>query len=158
MRYAFGEWIYKKAKKDKQIVLLVGDIGFGVFDKFRKEFPERFLNLGIAEQSLVGIAAGLALEGFKPYVYTITPFLIERAFEQIKIDVDSMNLNVTLVGYADYPEQGITHSELNAHIMDILPKIINYYPTSSKQTLIYLEDAYKHTGPKFFSLKKDGKP
>ena len=113
MRRKFGKIIYELAKKDRKIVLLVGDIGYGIFDEFRKEFPKRFFNMGICEQSLIGAASGMALEGLKPWVYTITPFLIERPFEQIKLDIDQQNVNVKLVGFADYPTLGPTHSELN---------------------------------------------
>ena len=71
--------------------------------------------MGICEQSLIGTAAGMALEGLKPWVYTITPFLIERPFEQVKLDLDQQKVNVNLVGFApDYPSLGPTHSELNA--------------------------------------------
>ena len=68
--------------------------------------------MGICEQSLIGVASGMALEGLKPWVYTITPFLIERPFEQIKLDIDQQKANVNLVGFADYPTLGPTHSEL----------------------------------------------
>ena len=88
MRNEFGKIIVELAEKDKDIYLLVGDIGYGMFDEFRKRFPNRFFNLGICEQSMIGIASGMALQGLKPYVYTITPFLIERPFEQIKLDIN----------------------------------------------------------------------
>ena len=78
MRRKFGKLINELAKKDDKIVLLVGDIGYGIFDEFRKIHPKKFFNLGICEQSIIGCAAGMALEGLKPWVYTITPFLIER--------------------------------------------------------------------------------
>ena len=70
--------------------------------------------MGICEQSIISVASGMALEGLQPWVYTITPFLIERPFEQIKLDIDHQNVNVNLVGYADYPTLGPTHTELNA--------------------------------------------
>ena len=88
MRRKFGKLINKLANNDKKIVLIVGDIGYGIFDDFRKNHPNRFLNLGICEQSLIGVAAGMSLEGLKPWVYTITPFLIERPFEQVKLDIE----------------------------------------------------------------------
>ena len=69
--------------------------------------------MGICEQSIIGFASGVALEGLKPWVYTITPFLIERPFEQIKLDIDQQKANVNLVGYADYPSLGPSHAELN---------------------------------------------
>ena len=98
MRRKFGKIIDMLAKKDKKIYLLVGDIGYGIFDAFRKNNPNQFYNLGICEQSLIGFASGLALQGLKPWVYTITPFLIERPFEQIKLDIDQQKANVKLVG------------------------------------------------------------
>ena len=114
MRREFGKIINEIAKKDKKVVLLVGDIGYGIFDDFRRDNPDKFYNLGICEQSLIGVASGMALEGLKPWVYTITPFLIERPFEQIKLDIDQQKANVNLVGFADYPTLGPSHSELNA--------------------------------------------
>ena len=112
MRRKFGKILFEIEKKDKKIFLLVGDIGFGIFDDFRKEHPDRFLNLGICEQSLIGFASGMALQGLKPWVYTIT-LLIERPFEQVKLD-QSTKANVKLVGFADYPSLGPSHSELDA--------------------------------------------
>ena len=114
VRREFGKIINEIAKKDKKVVLLVGDIGYGIFDDFRRDNPDKFYNLGICEQSLIGVASGMALEGLKPWVYTITPFLIERPFEQIKLDIDQQKANVNLVGFADYPTLGPSHSELNA--------------------------------------------
>ena len=114
MRRKFGKIINQLAKKDKKIVLLVADIGYGIFDDFRKEHPDRFFNLGICEQSIISFASGLALEGLKPWVYTITPFLIERPFEQVKLDINQQKANVNLVGFADYPTLGPTHAEMDA--------------------------------------------
>ena len=96
MRRKFGKLINELAKKDDKIVLLVGDIGYGIFDDFRKNHPKKFFNLGICEQSLIGAASGMSIEGLKPWVYTITPFLIERPFEQVKLDIDQQNVNVNL--------------------------------------------------------------
>ena len=107
MRRRFGKVIAELADVDEKIYVLVGDIGYRVFDEFRVRHPSRFINMGICEQSLIGVSAGMALEGLKPWVYTITPFLIERPFEQIKLDIDQQNVNVKLVGYADYPTQGL---------------------------------------------------
>ena len=77
MRRRFGKVITELAGQDKNIVVIVGDIGYRVFDEFRDKYPERFINIGICEQSMIGVCAGMALEGLKPWVYTITPFLIE---------------------------------------------------------------------------------
>lgn len=156
MRKKFGEVIAQLAEQDKDIYLLVGDIGYKVFDTYRAKFPERFINIGICEQSMVGVAAGMALEGLKPWVYTITPFLIERPFEQVKLDIDQQNVNVKLVGYADYPTQGPTHSELNGKVlMGLLKNTLSFFPKDGKETEQFAKAAYNYTGPAFISLKKD---
>lgn len=156
MRRIFGKLINELAKKDDKIVLLVGDIGYGIFDDFRKENSKKFFNLGICEQSLIGVAAGMSLEGLKPWVYTITPFLIERPFEQIKLDIDQQNVNVNLVGFADYPKLGPTHSELDAKkLMSMLKNIKSYFPKNSLETKTAVFQSYKNNGPNFISLKAD---
>jgi transketolase len=156
MRRKFGEIINKLAKKDNKIVLLVGDIGYGIFDDFRKNHPKKFFNMGICEQSLIGVAAGMSLEGLKPWVYTITPFLIERPFEQIKLDIDQQKANVKLVGFADYPSLGPTHKELNAKkLVKLLKNIKSFFPKDSLETEKNILDSYKIKGPTFISLKSD---
>ena len=158
MRRIFGKLINELAKKDKKIVLLVGDIGYSIFDDFRKENPKRFFNLGICEQSLISAASGMSLEGLKPWVYTITPFLIERPFEQIKLDINQQKANVKLVGFADYPELGPTHTETNAKkIMGLFKNIKPFFPKNSKETEKAINNSYKNTGPNFISLKTDKK-
>ena len=156
MRRKFGKIISELANKDKKIVLLVGDIGYGIFDDFRKNHSERFFNMGICEQSLIGVASGLSLQGFKPWVYTITPFLIERPFEQIKLDIDQQKANVNLVGFADYPNLGPTHSELNdKKLMSLFKNIKSFFPKNSSETEKSVLKANKINGPCFISLKTD---
>lgn len=154
MRIRFGKVIRNLARRDKKIILLVGDIGYRVFDDFRDEFPERFLNLGICEQSIISVASGLALEGLKPWVYTITPFLIERPFEQIKLDVDQQRANVKLVGFADYPTLGPTHSELNAKkMMSLFKNIKSFFPKNENEVTLFTNKSYLLKSPCFISLK-----
>jgi transketolase len=158
MRRKFGKVINELAKKDHKIVLLVGDIGYGIFDEFRKNHPNKFFNMGICEQSLIGVAAGMSLEGLKPWVYTITPFLIERPFEQIKLDIDQQKTNVKLVGFADYPTLGPTHKELDAKKLSKLFKNIkSFFPKNSSETEKFILKSYKIKGPTFISLKADNK-
>lgn len=85
-------------REDNSLYLLVGDMGFAVTDKLKEEFPDRVINCGIMEPGLVGIAAGMALSGLKPIVYTIVNFLVFRALEQVRNDVVLQNLNVKFVG------------------------------------------------------------
>ena len=154
MRYKFGTLITELARKDKDIVLIVGDIGYRVFDEFREEFPERFFNFGICEQTIISAASGLALEGLKPWVYTITPFLIERPFEQIKLDINQQKANVKLVGFADYPTLGPTHSEINAKkMMQLFKYIKSFFPRNNSEVIKFTKKAYSLKSPCFISLK-----
>lgn len=156
MRKQFGKTICDLAEQDSRVILVAGDIGFGIFDEYKKRFSDRFINLGICEQSMIGIASGMALEGLRPYVYTITPFLIERPFEQIKLDINQQRANVTLVGYADYPHQGPTHSEIDARrLMALMENIRSYFPRDSEEARINLLEGYKLNGPVFISLKQN---
>jgi len=156
MRRKFGKIINDLANKDDKIVLLVGDIGYGIFDDFRKNHPKKFFNMGICEQSLIGTASGMALEGLKPWVYTITPFLIERPFEQIKLDIDQQKANVKLVGFADYPNLGPTHSEINARkLMSLFKNIKSFFPKNSHETKQFSLQCYESKKPCFISLKTD---
>ena len=105
---------------------------------------------------MIGVAAGMALEGLKPWVYTITPFLIERPFEQLKLDIDQQNVNVKLVGFADYPTLGPTHSELDGKkLMKLFQNIKSYFPIDGDDTERIIRQAYQKDGPTFISLKTD---
>ena len=156
MRRTFGKVIAELADKDDKIYVLVGDIGYRVFDNFREKHPARFINMGICEQSIIGVSAGMALEGLKPWVYTITPFLIERPFEQVKLDIDQQNVNVKLVGFSDYPTLGPTHTELDGkNLMRLFKNITSFFPNDGQETQTMCNQAYKKNGPAFISLKSD---
>ena len=156
MRNEFAKTLTELAEKDEKIFLVIGDAHHFIFDEFKKRFPSRFLNFGIREQAMVGFGAGMALEGLKPYVYTITPFLIERAFEQVKLDINQQNVNVKLVGYADYPTQGPTHTEIDGKwLMNKFKNIDSYFPKNSAETREVVLHSYDSVRPCFISLKKD---
>ena len=105
---------------------------------------------------MIGVSSGLALEGLQPWVYTITPFLIERPFEQIKLDIGQQQANVKLVGYADYPTLGPTHSELDARrLMERVDNIRCFYPEDGEEAERAIRQAYSDEGPNFISLKSD---
>ena len=127
MRKTFINTLINLARKDKDIVLITPDMGFSVLEPFFEEFPERSINSGIAEQNSISIASGLALMGKKPYVYTIIPFLVERAFEQVRLDVAYMNTNVKLVGIGagfTYGAAGATHHAIeDISLMRSLPNM-----------------------------------
>ena len=148
MRRRFGNIISQLAEKDEKLYVIVGDIGYRVFDEFRDKFPNRFINMGICEQSIISVASGMALEGLKPWIYTITPFLIERPFEQIKLDIDQQNVNVKLVGFADYPHLGPTHTELNGkEMMKLFTNITSFFPKDGEETQKMANKAYEKNGP-----------
>lgn len=154
MRKAFGETIVELAEKDENIILISGDVEHEM-EIFKKKFPERYINIGLCEQSMITIAASMALEGLRPFVYSITPFLIERPFEQIKIDIDEHNLPVMLIGYADYPTHGPTHRPLNAEkLVSIFKNIQGYFPKSSEETKKNILDSYNSKKPAIISMKR----
>jgi transketolase len=156
MRKVLDQMLCEIAQTDKKVIVVVGDIGHGIFDNFKNSFPDRFFNFGICEQSMISAASGIALEGLRPWVYTITPFLIERPFEQVKLDIDKQNVNVKLIGYADYPTEGPTHSEIDAPwLMSKFENIVSYFPKSSEETKDAIISSYSFFGPNFISLKKD---
>jgi len=131
------------AKEDKRIILLVCDMGFGVTDQFEEEFPDRIYNMGIMEQGTVGIAAGMAMTGLIPIVYSIVNFIVFRALEQVRNDVVMQNLNVKFIatGVNDYFQfLGDSHccSQNDKIIMDLISmKVYDPYEnTSDFQSLV----------------------
>ena len=110
-RVDFFRWLEGKAEDDKDIILLVGDLGYSFVENFQKRFPEQFINCGIAEQNMVGVAAGLARVGKKPFIYSGAVFLLTRALEQLRDDVFIPQLhNVTVVCTGASEFLGSTHN------------------------------------------------
>lgn len=158
MRKAWGTAIVKLASKDPNIVLLTGDVEQDITE-YKEKFPDRYFNLGLCEQTIISMAAGMALEGLRPVVYSITPFLIERPFEQIKIDIDEQNLPVMLVGNADYATHGPTHRPLNAQGLAALFKnVMGYFPHNAFETEKAMLDAYLMKKPAIICLKNERLP
>jgi transketolase len=158
MRRAFGKTIVKLAEKDKNLILITGDVEQAM-DEFKQRFPDRYINMGLCEQSMITIAAAMATEGFRPYVYSITPFLIERPFEQIKIDIDEQCLPVTLIGNADYPSHGPTHRPLNApRLVSVFKNIVSYFPNNQFETEKAMLDSHIMKKPAIICIKKDDLP
>jgi transketolase len=155
MRRAFGKALMDISAIDGNIVLMTGDVEQEMA-AFKQNYPKRFFNLGLTEQSMISMSAGMALEGLRPICYSITPFLLERPFEQIKIDIDEQNLPVLLVGYADYPTHGPTHRPLNAEVLcDCFKNIQSYFPRTYDEAYDNMMQAYQSNQPSFISLKRD---
>ena len=107
MRREFAKLCLETVKDDSKSVVMVGDISHFLLRETEQVAPDRFYNIGICEQSMVGMASGMAIEGMRPIIHTIAPFLVERAFEQIKNDIGYQNTEVTIVtvgGTYDYSD------------------------------------------------------
>ncbi len=162
MRSTFLETLLEEARKDERIYLITPDLGYGVLESFGQEFPNRFINAGIAEQNAIGMAAGLALNGKVPYVYSIIPFVVSRPYEQIKVDVAYMNTNVRLVGVGagfSYGPAGATHHSLDdLALMRALPNMTVTAPGSLNETEDLVRYSVHHKGPMYIRLAKRGEP
>ena len=161
MRTAFMETLIEAAQTDERIFFITGDLGFGVVESFRQKFPTRFLNAGVAEQNMMGIAAGLALSGKKPVVYSIATFTIFRPFEFIRNDICYQNLKVVIVGVGagfSYPQYAATHQAIDdVAIMSVLPiTILN--PGDPVETRLATLAALECPGPVYLRLGKKGEP
>lgn len=156
MRKTFINTLIDLARKDKDIVLITPDMGFSVLEPFFNEFPERAINCGIAEQNAVSIASGLALMGKKPYVYTIIPFLVERAFEQVKLDVAYMNTNVKLVGIGagfTYGAAGATHHAIeDISLMRTLPNMTVCCPGDNNEAEQIIRKTVNNDKPMYIRI------
>ena len=146
MRNAFSEELIELTKKDDDIILLAGDIGFRIFDKFIKLFPKKFINCGIAEQNMISVAAGLASEGKLPIVYTIVPFLIMRGYEQIRVDIGINSQKVILVGVGGglaYDKLGSTHHSCeDLALMRTIHNLDVYTPFDPNNVRHCLKESY----------------
>jgi len=156
MRDSFIKTIYDVAKENDKVFLLVGDIGGYLLRNFSKDFPKRFFNLGIAEANMMGVAAGLAMSGKIPFVYTITPFATARCYDQIRVDVCYQNSNVKIIGVGSgisYSTAGSTHHSLeDIAIMRALPNMIVISPADPLETQEAIRAAVKHKGPVYVRL------
>lgn len=150
--------IHEIMKKDKNVYFLTGDLGYHVLEKIQEDFPDRFINCGIAEANMMGVATGLALTGKKVFVYSIIPFLTMRPFEQIRNDICYHNLDVVLLGVGSglsYGVLGSTHFALeDVGILGNLPNMTIINPADGMEAEKLIEEAYKHTGPVYFRIGK----
>ena len=158
MRDTFIEQLTKIARNDPNVLLLTGDLGFGVFENFRKEYPKQFLNVGVAEQNMSMIAAGLALKGKRVFTYSIGNFPTLRCLEQIRNDICYHDLNVTIVsigGGFSYGALGMSHHATeDLSIMRALPNITCVAPSSLEETKDATFQLYKKKGPSYLRLDK----
>ncbi len=159
MRQAFVQGLCELAADDDRIVLLTGDLGFMVLEPFRERFPTRFINVGVAEQNMVGLATGLAEAGLRPYVYSIAPFAALRPFEFIRNGPVLHNLAVRIVGMGmgfEYGHAGPTHYALeDIGALRTLPGLTIVVPADSAQAATAILKTADRPGPVYYSLGKD---
>lgn len=159
MRKAFVNIVEKIFKKDKKTILLLGDIGvFGFKNLFKKE-PKRALNIGILEQSMISFAAGLSKTGYVPIVHTIAPFIVTRAFEQLKIDFGYQRLKgnfVTVGGSYDYSALGCTHHcPEDINLISNIPTFQIIVPGNSNEFEQLFLQSYNNSSPTYFRLSTE---
>lgn len=156
MRTAYLETLYELARKDKRVYALISDNGAIVYDKYRKDLPKQYLNLGISEANMIGMAAGMASCGKIPFTYTIGAFLAYRAFEFIRNDVCLQNQNVKIVGTGAgqvYSALGPTHhSTEDLGGLRSLPGLTILCPSSPLEVKKATVAAYLHDGPVYLRL------
>jgi len=162
MRDAFAQEMTRLVAERTELTLLSGDIGNRMFDRFKQVAPERFFNCGIAEANMMSLAAGMALSGLRPVIYTITPFTTTRCFEQIRVGVAYHQAPVVIVGTGSglsYAELGPTHHSLeDMAIMRTLPGMNVVAPADSAELVAQLRDALDDSRPTYMRIGKKGEP
>jgi transketolase len=160
MRDAFINSLLAAAEIDETIFLVVGDLGYGVIEQFEEKFPERFLNSGISEQSMMGVAAGLAKSGYKVFVYSIANFPTMRCLEQIRNDVCYHSLDVTIVSIGagfGYGTLGYSHFAIeDLALIRVLPNIMVYSPGDALELDVAVKSIVENKGPSYLRVGKNG--
>jgi transketolase len=164
MRESFVKTITELAEKDPKVILIIGDVGFNFIESFRDRFPNQFLNVGVLEQTMMGIAAGMARIGMKPYVYTMRNFIAFRPYEQVRNDIAFGNANVKLFGVSGseaYKFLGYSHNVIKGQngeddedvaMIKRLPNIIVHQPKTKDECSILVESEYQRVGPAYFII------
>ncbi len=158
MRDLFVKTITKKAIKNKNFFLVVGDLGFSVIEPFQKKFPKRFVNAGVSEQNMMGMASGIASEGVHVFVYSIANFPTFRCAEQIRNDIDYHNFPVTIVSVGagvSYGNLGYSHHALQDYgLMRLFPNILILSPGNNKELASVLDYILNNPQPSYLRLDK----
>lgn len=158
MRTKFFECLYEEMEKDEKIVLICADMGRGIIERFQEKFAQRVLNIGIAEQNMIGFAAGLCNAGYRPFCYTISNFITQRCFEQIRDDICITNYPITLIGSStgfDAGVEGDTHYALDdIGVMKVLPNMRIYSPSTINAIGACFTDIIDEKQPAYIRIGK----
>ncbi len=162
MRNAFAHEITKIAQEREDVVLLSGDIGNRLFDKFKEVAPGRFFNCGVAEANMVTVAAGMAASGLRPVCYTIASFITYRVMEQIRLDLGYHHQKVILVGTGaglSYASLGSTHHSVeDMGMLRLIPGLAVLAPGDEQELRPALRAAFDYPGPVYIRIGKKGEP
>jgi len=158
-RREFIDALIELAEKDEKIVLIIPDVGFNYIEEFQKKFPDRFFNLGVTEQSAMIIAAGLALSGFKPYLYSMINFVTFRPYEMVRNAVCLHNANVKIIGVKGsekYKFLGFSHNLISENeeikVLENLPNIKSFIVEDPKEIKKVILETYKINSPCYIRI------
>lgn len=156
MRRTFRDLLTNEMRENEKISLLVGDVGYGLFDDLRKEFPNRVINPGASEQLMIGMSVGMAMEGIIPVVYSITPFVLYRPFEFIRNYINHENIPVKLVGSGrndDYGVCGFSHYACeDMQVLSIFPNIKTFIPSTKDE--VNIKEFLYNSSPSYMNLSR----
>lgn len=158
MRRDFAALLHKEMSINKDIYLITGDLGYGLWDRVRDDYPGRFYNVGSSEMVMMGVGVGLALEGKIPYVYSITPFAIYRPFEMIRNYLDHERIPVNVIGGGrddDYGYLGFSHwSQDDRRIMGVFDNIKTFHPETQEDLIYCFKESLKREVASYINLKR----
>lgn len=158
MRKLFAEMLFNEMNTNRDIYLITGDLGYGLWDKVRDAYPDRFYNVGSSEMAMMGMGIGLAMEGKIPYVYSITPFAIYRPFEMIRNYLDHENIPVNIIGGGrdkDYGYLGFSHwSDDDRKIMRCFESLVKFHPEDDIELKEAFQLSLQKKFPTYINLKR----
>ena len=158
MRFVFVKELIKYTKKNRNVYLITSDLGYRAFEEFSKLFPKKFINVGVSENNMIGIAAGMAANGKKVFVYSILPFVVFRSLEQIRNNILHNDLDVNIIGAGggfSYNVQGISHNTSeDISVLRSLPNLSIYNPGSRLEAEFIVKEMFKNKKPSFARLGK----
>jgi len=158
MRFVFVKELIKYAKKKRNVYLITSDLGYRAFEEFVNLFPKRFINVGVSENNMIGIAAGMAARGKKVFVYSILPFVVFRSLEQIRNNILHNDLDVNIIGAGggfSYNVQGISHNTSeDISVIRSLPNLSIHNPGSRFEAEFIVKQMFKSKKPSFARLGK----
>jgi len=158
MRQHFAEIVHAEMAVNESVFVVTADMGYKMWDAVAQDYPRRFVNVGAAEQLMIGVCAGMSLQGMIPIAYSITPFLLMRPFELLRTYVSHERIKMILAGSGrgtDYAHDGISHfAGDDAQVLKALPNITPYWPETHEALTVNFQAAVSGTGPSYINLRR----